>query len=72
MMLPAASRPRSENASSVPASAGPLGTMTSASSPLLKGSLRAAGGSGTTSPRDRVNPLPKSKRSNWLTRSSPT
>jgi len=46
--------------------------MTSASSPLLLGNFFAAGGSGTTSPRDRVKPLLKSKRSTWLTRSSPT
>ena len=45
--------------------------MTSASSPLLNGSFFTAGGIGTTSPRERVNPLLKSKRSTWLTRSSP-
>ena len=37
--LPSASRPRSEIAISVPASGRPLGTITSASSPLLYGSL---------------------------------
>ena len=35
MMLPCASRPRSEIAISVPASGKPFGTITSASSPLL-------------------------------------
>ena len=50
MMLPPASSPRSEIAISVPARAKPFGTITSASIPLLNGSLRAAGGSGTTSP----------------------
>ena len=58
--LPCASRPRSESAISVPAIGMPLGTITSASSPLLRGSLRSAGGVGTTSPRARVNPLLKS------------
>jgi len=71
VMLPPASSPRSEIAISVPARAKPFGTITSASSPLLNGSLRAAGGSGTTSPRERVKPLLKSKRNTWLTRSRP-
>jgi len=44
-----------------------LGTKTSASNPLLKGSFRAAGGSGTTSPGERVKPFLKSNRSTWLT-----
>src|ERR1700722_15437524 len=43
MRLPLASRPRSEIAINVPASGSPLGTKTSASSPLLKGSFPAAG-----------------------------
>ena len=46
MMLPCASRPRSEIAISVPAKGRLFGTITSASIPLLLGSLRAAGGSG--------------------------
>ena len=60
MMLPSASSPRSESAISVPASGRPFGTTTSASSPLLLGSLRTAGGTGISSPRARVNPLAKS------------
>src|SRR5579871_5996020 len=71
MRLPPVSRPRSDIAISVPAIGSPFGTNTSASSPLLKGSLAAAFGSGTTSPRARVKPLLKSKRSTLLTRSRP-
>ncbi len=74
--LPSASNPPSDNAISVPASGWPfdisLGTKTNASSPLLYGSLRTAGGVGNTSPRARVPPLEKSKRMIWLTRSRPT